>query len=67
MSRTHRPLTGNILALIGYEETNLQIIFTDGNSIVSGGGEVHSDSFANDLVSDGRRKIAGLLELSLHI
>ena len=52
---------------LGEQETNLQIIFTDGNSIVSGGREVHSDSFANDLVSDCRRKIAGLLELCLHI
>ena len=52
---------------LGEQETNLQIIFADGNSIVSGGWEVHSDSFVNDLVSDHRRKIARLLELRLHI
>ena len=55
------------MVLLGDKETDLQIIFTDWNSIVSSGGEVHSDTFINDLVSDGGGKIAGLLELCLHI
>ena len=64
-----QTLDNNISALIGEEEeeTYLQIIFTDGNPLVCGSWEVNGDSFTNDLVSDCGRKIAGLLELCLHI